>query len=253
MAQDNTKGSWYEGTIKGLSKADAMTVIEKLRIFAELTGREYSCEDFSKFRFNFRAYTELGDRIKALRDYIINNDDCELAKKVINIPYFNTLIPVMSKYRQFGAEHDDKELQEQMSTCIRNLSSIIEWSKDKLIDKGSTDEKGHLIGVLNTGKGIEILQRGVRKGYFNDDFTLKKKRNSEETVLTKGQMYVFVVCASIELMEDKNQWHPFEHLWGIQKLKMTKRSDCSPDKVGEILELFTDCRADALEKLNNWK
>ena len=245
MAQDNTKDSWYEGTIKGLSKADAMTVIEKLRIFAELTGREYSCEDFSKFRFNFRAYAELGDRIKALRDYIINNDDCELAKKVVNIPYFNTLIPVMSKYRQFGAEHDDKELQEQMSTCIRNLSSIIEWSKDKLIDKGSTDE--------NTGKGIEILQRGVRKGYFNDDFTLKKKRNSEETVLTKGQMYVFVVCASIELMEDKNQWHPFEHLWGIQKLKTTKRSDCSPDKVGEILELFTDCRADALEKLNNWK
>lgn len=72
-------------------------------------------------------------------------------------------------------------------------------------------------------------------------------------MLTKGQMYVFVVCASIELMEDKNQWHPFEHLWGIQKLKTTKRSDCSPDKVGEILELFTDCRADALEKLSNWK
>ena len=96
MAQDNTKDSWYEGTIKGLSKADAMTVIEKLRIFAELTGREYSCEDFSKFRFNFRAYTELGDRIKALRDYIINNDDCELAKKVINIPHFNTLTKVQT-------------------------------------------------------------------------------------------------------------------------------------------------------------
>ena len=140
MAQDNTKDSWYEGTIKGLNKADAMTVIEELRIFAELTGREYSCEDFSKFRFNFRAYTELGDRIKALRDYIINNDDCKLAEKVVNIPHFNTLTPVMSKYRQFGAEHGDKELQEQMSTCIRNLSSIIEWSKDKLIDKGNTDE-----------------------------------------------------------------------------------------------------------------
>ena len=253
MAQDNTKDSWYEGTIKGLNKADAMTVIEELRIFAELTGHEYSCEDFSKFRFNFRAYTELGDRIKALRDYIINNDDCELAKKVVNIPHFNTLTPVMSKYRQFGAEHDDKELQEQMSTCIRNLSSIIEWSKDKLIDKGSTDEKGHLIGVLNTGKGIEILQRGVRKGYFNDDFTLKKKRNSEETVLTKGQMYVFVVCASIELYEDNNQWHPFEYLWGKKKLKTTKRSDCSADKIEEVLALFPNIRTDALEKLSNWK
>ena len=253
MAQDNTKDSWYEGTIKGLNKADAMTVIEELRIFAELTGHEYSCEDFSKFRFNFRAYTELGDRIKALRDYIINNDDCELAKKVVTIPHFNTLTPVMSKYRQFGAEHDDKELQEQMSTCIRNLSSIIEWSKDKLIDKGSTDEKGHLIGVLNTGKGIEILQRGVRKGYFNDDFTLKKKRNSEETVLTKGQMYVFVVCASIELYEDNNQWHPFEYLWGKKKLKTTKRSDCSADKIEEVLALFPNIRTDALEKLSNWK
>lgn len=253
MAQDNTKDSWYEGTIKGLNKADAMTVIEELRIFAELTGHEYSCEDFSKFRFNFRAYTELGDRIKALRDYIINNDDCELAEKVVNIPHFNTLIPVMSKYRQFGAEYDDKELQEQMSTCIRNLSSIIEWSKDKLIDKGSADEKGHLIGVLNTKEGIEILQRGVRKGYFNDDFTLKKKRNSEDPVLTKGQMYVFVVCASIELFEDKNQWHPFEYLWGKKKLKTTKRSDCSTDKIEEVLELFPNIRTDALEKLSNWK
>ena len=253
MAQDNTKDSWYEGTIKGLNKAEAMTVIEELRIFAELTGHEYSCEDFSKFRFNFRAYTELGDRIKALRDYIINNDDCELAKKVVNIPHFNTLTPVMSKYRQFGAEHGDKELQEQMSTCIRNLSSIIEWSKDKLIDKGSTDGKGHLIGVLNTGKGIEILQRGVRKGYFNDDFTLKKKRNSEETVLTKGQMYVFVVCASIELYEDNNQWHPFEHLWDKKKLKTTKRVDCNIDKINEVLELFPNIRTDALEKLSNWK
>lgn len=253
MAQDNTKDSWYEGTIKGLNKADAMTVIEELRIFAELTGHEYSCEDFSKLRFNFRAYTELGDRIKALRDYIINNDDCELAKKVVNIPHFNTLTPVMSKYRQFGAEHGDKELQEQMSTCIRNLSSIIEWSKDKLIDKGSTDEKGHLIGVLNTGKGIEILQRGVRKGYFNDDFTLKKKRNSEEPVLTKGQMYVFVVCASIELYEDNNQWHPFEYLWGKKKLKTTKRVDCSTDKIEEVLALFPNIRTDALEKLSNWK
>lgn len=253
MAQGNEKNSWYEGAIKGLSKADAITVIENLRTFAELTGHEYPCANFSKFRFNFSAYSELGDRIKALRDYIINNDDFELAKKVMNIPHFSTLIPVMSMYGQYGAEHNDKELQVQMSTCIRNLSSIIEWSKDKLIENRGTDEKGHLIGVLNTKEGIEILQRGVRKGYFNDDFTLKKKQNSEGTVLTKGQMYVFVVCASIELLEDNNQWQPFEHLWDIKKLKTTKRVDCSPDKIDEILELFIDCRAKALEKLSNWK
>ena len=30
MAQDNTKDSWYEGTIKGLNKADAMTVIKNI-------------------------------------------------------------------------------------------------------------------------------------------------------------------------------------------------------------------------------
>lgn len=84
---------------------------------------------------------------------------------------------------------------------------------------------------LNTDKAREVLKRGIDAGLLDNNFQPVNSR------MTKGQMKIFALCASIEC-GIKKHFKVFETLWNTKNLAQVNSYDISPDRQKEIERLF---------------
>ncbi len=225
---------WYDaGTIEVKKKSEALTIVNAIDFFALLMSK-FPGEQFIKYKRNFTPYPQIGDRIQALRNYILDNDAWEIAHKVVDRPDYNELVASFSAYLKVADKHGDSEMKDQMTKCIRFLSEI----QKIYLEHKRVKPTGVMPAFMNDPKGIEILKEAVKAGYLNDDFTLKRKpEDLSKIVMTRGQIKMFVLCICYVLKED-NQWAQFERWWGIKNLR--QKEEIGKDRAEAILKLFPD-------------
>lgn len=95
-----------------------------------------------------------------------------------------------------------------------------------------TPEPNILPNELNTNKAREVLSRGINAGLIDDNFQPIKGK------MTKGQMKIFALCASIEC-GIQHHFKIFENLWHTKNLAQTREYDMKEDRIKQIEVLFS--------------
>lgn len=216
-------------------KSDALIVVEALNFFCELADKNYSYEQFLKYKDRFSYYNNIGERIHALYDYVVNNNDSDMAIKVVSERDYDRLVNYFSCLREFSSEVKDEFMEGQMVLSVRYLRFIKDWH-DELkfkIDKQTIEclpeewQKNHRL--------LSSLEKARLSGLLDRNFfpTEKLKTNDH-----KG----YLVYKIAEDAMAAPGWKVFEKYWGISHLSQAKNralNGCSSNSgLGYIDSVF---------------
>lgn len=97
---------------------------------------------------------------------------------------------------------------------------------------GISPEPSILPDELDADKVRKVLSRGIKAGLIDDNFQPIKGK------MTKGQMKIFALCASIEC-GIQHHFKVFESLWHTKNLAQTREYDMKEDRIKQIEVLFS--------------
>ena len=109
---------------------------------------------------------------------------------------------------------------ELTQTLISQLPKNVNYPKQK-----------ELPPDLCTPKAMDVLKRAIVKGLLDENYM-------PTADMTKSQMKVFAIHASIECGFERRCYKPFETYWSVSNLAQTREVDGSDDKLEIVRNLF---------------
>lgn len=130
------------------------------------------------------------------------------------------------------SEEDATLLRTYANEYLQYAQQRIKEEREQRDNVEINPEPNILPDELNTDKGREVLSRGIKAGLIDDNFQPIKDK------MTKGQMKIFALCASIEC---GIQYHfkVFERLWQTKNLAQVKEYEMKIDRIKQIEALFS--------------
>ncbi len=130
------------------------------------------------------------------------------------------------------SEEDATLLRTYANEYLQYAQQRIKEEREQGDNVGISPEPSILSDVLDTDKVREVLSRGIKAGLIDDNFQPIKDK------MTKGQMKIFALCASIEC-GIQHHFKVFENLWHTKNLAQTREYDMKEDRIKQIEVLFS--------------
>lgn len=243
---------------KELSKADIWEAMENIRLCLKYISE---CIFKSRKTFiydGFPCFSDIDSQVRALKEYVINKNDYELAKELASFrrSYFSEC-----GYKWYS---EDKPQYLKLLSVHLDLYDVYKWllttffgipitkvdryflrkgrlydryTKEEIYPKGHTAEEASLPDnaaeeqqpkipeELRTKEAVAALKKAVRARLLNADYS------PTELTKTKAQKALLAECISDEA-GIKNKWKPFENLWGVKNLAQQRNK--SKDVIGKV-------------------
>lgn len=235
-----------------MTKIEAWEVLHKFDVFCRIiTGI-----DVEVAAKNIRQITmsrSIGTQFKNVSEYIIENDNEELACHVYVVVYlsFSRVRNVCDIVEQISRQIKDKrpKIADELISANKYIEQICRWYllHDNKVAVTNLDE--YIIGKLhyeipapnllnlpselNTSHAREILDRAVSIGLIYANYSRKDWKQ-----VTKSELYLFAKYAKTELDLGKRGWRAFEELWKIEYLQ-SGYSKITVEKENRIKGLFS--------------
>lgn len=243
---------------KELSKADIWDAMENIRLCLKYIS-ECILKNSKTFIYaGFPCFSDIDSKVRALKEYVINSDDYELAKKLAS--YERTY------FSECGDKwySEDKQRYRKLLSVQLDLYDVYKWllteffrvaitdvdryfmrdgrlfernTEEEIFPKGHTAEEASLPDnaaeeqqpkipeELRTKEAVAALKKAVRARLLNADYS------PTELTKTKAQKALLAECISDEA-GIKNKWKPFENLWGVKNLAQQRNK--SKDVIGKV-------------------